>query len=360
MNKRLIAIGAFALACQKPTPPTQLVGSASPPDAGAASASYSGGALDASATREIAIGAGGVGFDDLVYAASMGKLLVPAGASGNVVLVDPTTLATTKLGAGADATAYKGGHGEGTTSADEGRGFLFSIDRTAMEVRVIDPKSGQIASSAKLASGPDYVRFVASASEVWVTEPDAEQIEVFSFSGVAPPRLSKTTTLAVKGGPESLVVDDARHRAFSNTWKGSSVVIDTTKRAVTATYANGCEGSRGLAFDGAKGMLFVGCAEGKVTSLDVEHGGKQLGSAKTGAGVDIIAYAPSKSRLYAPGGKAGTLTVVSVASDGSLRVAGSAAAPMGSHCAATDDHGTVFVCDPNGGKILVVKDTWPE
>ena len=43
-------------------------------------------------------GRGGIGFDDLRYDAASGTLLVPAGRTGNVDLIDPATKAVTPIG----------------------------------------------------------------------------------------------------------------------------------------------------------------------------------------------------------------------------------------------------------------------
>src|SRR5215469_11520827 len=83
-------------------------------------------------------GAGGIGFDDMGFAPSLHKVLVPAGRSGNLDLVDPDTLAVTAIGGFSSASAFGGGHGQGVTSADAGRGLLFATDRDARKLNVID------------------------------------------------------------------------------------------------------------------------------------------------------------------------------------------------------------------------------
>jgi len=90
---------------------------------------------------------------------------------------------------------------------------------------IIDPAARRVTARAPLGSGPDYVRYVAPTGEVWVTEPDSERIEIF---GISPKRdkLTRVATIAVPGGPESLVVDSAGGRAFAHLWSGTSVVID--------------------------------------------------------------------------------------------------------------------------------------
>src|SRR5215469_15265513 len=126
-------------------------------------------------------GAGGIGFDDLGFAPSLHKVLVPAGRSGNLDLVDPDTLAVTAIGGFSSANAFGGGHGQGVTSADAGRGLIFATDRDARKLNVIDPATRSVVATAPLASGPDYVRYVPDTNEVWVTEPRSGQIEVSRF-----------------------------------------------------------------------------------------------------------------------------------------------------------------------------------
>jgi hypothetical protein len=87
-------------------------------------------------------GTGGIGFDDLLFALSIHRVLAPAGATGNLDLIDPATLQVTVIdGVGSSQGNYRGGHGQGPPSADEGRGLLFAIDRTADLVDVIDPNA---------------------------------------------------------------------------------------------------------------------------------------------------------------------------------------------------------------------------
>src|SRR6266849_4455432 len=116
-------------------------------------------------------GEGGIGFDDMGFAPSIHKVLVPAGRSGNLDLIDPDTKQVTAIGGFSSRKSFGGGHGQGVTSADEGRGILFATDRDAKQLIVIDPKTLSIIATAPLASGPDYVRYVAATNEVWVTEP---------------------------------------------------------------------------------------------------------------------------------------------------------------------------------------------
>jgi len=155
------------------------------------------------------------------------------------------------------------------------------------------------------------------------------------------------------------VIGATRGRAYTHTWDDASVAIELKSHKEVARWKNGCKGSRGIALDEKRGLLFVGCDEGKATVLDVTQNGKKVGEAATGNGVDIIAYAPSLGHLYVPGGDSATLTILGVDAGGKLDVLGSVAVAAGSHCVATDDAGHAYVCDPKSGALLVVTDPFP-
>lgn len=302
---------------------------------------------------------GPVGFDDLRYSTELHAVLVPAGRTGRVDLVEPQTHAVEAIGGFSASGAGGRGHGDGTTSADFGEGLLFASDRTQREVVVVDAATKRIVARAKLGAGPDYVRWVGPRHEVWVTEPGRKVIETFRVDGKAPPRLSPAGTIDVPDGPESLEIDAGRGRAYANTWHDATVSIDLASRRVVEKWKNGCRGARGLAVDSDRGYLFVGCEEGKAVALDAGHGGKVLGEAKAGAGVDIIAYATKLAHLYVPGAEAAVLTVVGVGASGSLEVLGTVAAAPDAHCVTADDLGNVYVCDPTKGRLLTFEDPFP-
>lgn len=302
---------------------------------------------------------GPVGFDDLRFSAELREVLVPAGRTGRLVLVDPKVHAVEEI-AGFSASARGGrGHGEGTTSADSGAGLLFASDRTARELVVADPSTKRIVARAKLGGGPDYVRWVGATHEVWVTEPGEKVIETFRLEGGAPPRLAPTGTIGVPDGPEALEIDQGRRRAYTNTWHDVTVAIDVDSRALVGRWRNGCEGSRGLALDARRGFVFVGCDEGRAVVLDAGHDGKVLGRAPAGDGVDLVAYGATLSHLYVPGGEAADLTVIGVGSDGGLDELGRVPTARDAHCVAADDLGNVYVCDPEHGRLLMFRDPFP-
>jgi len=302
-------------------------------------------------------GAGGVGLDDMGWAPSLGRIVVPAGRTGRIDLIDPSGGPMTEI-PGFSVTAAGTGHGGGTTSADEGPGLLFATDRTAGEVVAVDEKAGKIVARAKLAGGPDYVRWVEATHEIWVTEPDAEKIEIFRLGSGFPPAIEHAGFVSVPGGPESLVIDGARGRAYANLWKAETVAIDLKARAVAARWKNGCGGARGLAIDRRRGFLFAACTEGRVVSFDVENG-KTLGSAPAPDGIDIIDYNAALGHLYVPGAKDAQLAVVAVSKSGELSPLGRLPTAPRAHCVASEPGGGIYVCDPPHGAVIALEDTFP-
>jgi hypothetical protein len=304
-------------------------------------------------------GKGGIGFDDLRYDAALGRLLIPAGRSGNVDLIDPSSGAVTPIGGFTRIARYDAGHGQSVTSVDAGDGLLFATDRTALSLAVVDAKSRRIVARAPLASAPDYVRWVAATREVWVTEPGKKRIEVFSLGTATPPTPTHAAFIDAPGGPESLAIDDKRGRAYTHKWKSATMAIDLQSRAVVATWAAGCADPRGIALDAARALLFVGCEDGTATALDLDHDGKLVATAKSGSGVDIIAYDAARAHLYLPGDESATMAIIGVSPNGALTVLGTVPTVKDAHCVTTDERGNAYVCDPRNGQLLVVHDPYP-
>lgn len=173
---------------------------------------------------------GGIGFDDLQFSRSLDLVLVPGGRTGNLDLVDPRTLSVTSISGFSSSSAYKGGHGEGITSVSEGEGKLYVTDRTALTLSVVNATTRKIVYQTKLAASPDYVRYVAATHEIWVTEPDKDQIEIFRLSADGRTAPSHTAFVRFANGPESLVVDATRGRAYTHLWSGTTMALDLRRR----------------------------------------------------------------------------------------------------------------------------------
>jgi DNA-binding beta-propeller fold protein YncE len=229
-------------------------------------------------------------------------------------------------------------------------------------VKVIDPKLHKVIASATLAMEPDIVRYVPATHEVWVTEehPKKGQVEVLAFSADGNIRLTHVADVQVAGGgPESLAVDAGRSRVYTNREdQKRTVAIDIASHRIVAEWENGTEdSSSGLALDEAVGWLFIGSGAGGVSVIDVAHDGRILGALKVGKGTDIIGYNPSLRHVYVPDPKDGTLAIIGVSAAGEPHLLGKVETAKGSHAAAADNRGQIWVTDPNHGQLLVVKDT---
>jgi DNA-binding beta-propeller fold protein YncE len=304
-------------------------------------------------------GDAGIGFDDLRYSPVLGKLLIPAGRTGNVDLIDPKTGHIEAIAGFSRAKSYGQGHGQSVTSVDFGGGLLFATDRTARRVVTIDPAGRTIVADVDLAGAPDYVRYVSPTREVWVTEPSGSRIEVFASAPGKPATLTHASFIDVPGGPESLVIDERRGRAYTHLWKSSTVAIELKSHKPAATWSAGCDSPRGIALDASRGFLLVGCDDGTATAMDVAHDGHVLSSVRSGRGVDIIAYDEKRSHLYLPGDESATMAIIAVSPAGRLTVLGTVPTVAGAHCVTSDGNGKAYVCDPARGRLLVVEDAYP-
>src|SRR5438477_11599674 len=65
--------------------------------------------------------------------------------------------------------------------------------------------------------------------------------------------------IPISNGPESLVIDATRRRAYTHLWSGTTVAIDLATRSVVGRGKNLCKDSRGIAL-GEGGGFHSGCA----------------------------------------------------------------------------------------------------
>jgi DNA-binding beta-propeller fold protein YncE len=304
-------------------------------------------------------GSAGIGFDVLRYSATLHRVLVPAGRTGTLDLIDPDTLEVTSIPGFGTVANYSGGHDDGPTSVDEGNGLLYVTDRTTGMLDVVDPTAGGIVASVGLAAGPDYLRYVRATNEIWVTEPGAAQIEILAVGQDPTAAPVHAAVVAVTNGPESMVIDNTRGRAYTHRWQATTVAIDVASRTIVAEWQNGCAASRGIAVDEARGFLFASCSEGTTSVLDASNGGRMLSTLSRGSGFDVIGYAPSSGHLYLAGSSCGCLVTLGVSAQGALSFLSRVDAAGSTHCATADDAGHAWWCDQDQGSIWRVNDASP-
>jgi hypothetical protein len=300
-------------------------------------------------------GAPGIGFDDLQYSARLHRVLVPGGRSGKLDLVDPDTHDVISIGGFSTTSQFdSNGHDIGVTAVADLGSLLAVTDRTSGKLSLVDVDTSSVVADAVIGSTPDYVRWVAATSELWISEPDRETLEVFTVS-LSPPSVTLSGTIHVAGGPESLVIDPVHGRAFTNLWAGATVGVDVATRIVGTAWSNHCSDSRGIAVDAVHGFVFAGCAEGRVVALD-QTDGRVVGEQWPIDGVDVIDFSPTRRHLYAAGQISANLGIFGVATTGELGTLGIEDGTLYGHCVTTDDAGHAFVCDPRGGRLLVDDD----
>ena len=316
-------------------------------------------------------GEGGIGFDDMVYSSTLHKVLLPAGHTGKLYLIDSLSSTMTSIGGFSSSAEFQKGHKVGISSVDDGEGIIFVADHGRHELVAVDPVSGARLASVELAGDVDFVRYVGVNHEIWASEPDDKRIEVFKFKKgiipglnhpgffgdqpVMPSRLTKIMFITVPGEPEGLAVDLTRGRAYTNIGQ-NAIAIGLDSHAIVTTWPNQCEKSRCNALDEKNGRLFIACAEGKAEAFDLNNGYKEISNLVTDPGADVISYNAKLSHLYFTSGKNATLSVLDVSDQGKLSLLGKAAAAQRSHCVVGDDQDNIWVCDPPHGQLLRYKD----
>lgn len=304
----------------------------------------------------LANGGRGIGFDDLLYDRATNRLYVPGGRSGNLFEINPATARSSVLVSGfSTTTKFDGGHDFGVTSVSAGRGFLFATDRTTEKLSMIKLSTHSVVATAKLGASPDIVRYVAATNELWVTEPDSEQIEVFTGPSARTPRPRHVAYIPVPGGPEALVIDDAHGFAYTNAG-AQTMAIDLKQRTVGEGWTSGCKTPKELALDPTRDLAINACNEGGAYAVDLAHGRKVVGHIMTRGDVDFPGYSPSLRHLYISSGAAKTVSIIAVAANGALTLLGTVPGAPDSANAAADGGGHIWVPRPHTGDIMRITD----
>ncbi len=283
-----------------------------------------------------------IDFDDIVYSPALQRVLVPARESG-LYLVEPDS---------GNATRVQ--HTGSVASADEGRGLLFLADPSKRTISVVDAADGRTLSSASTSAAPDYVRYISTTGELWVTEPEASPsgIEIFALEeGAAPPGLRQVAFIPVPEGPEGFTSSEARQMAFTHA--GSDLVaINVTSRTVTARWPTGCDGTHGFPrIDERLGVVLASCAtDGAVSLLDLD-GGHQLGRHEVGGGEALPAYSDRTGHFYVRADPGRAIATLEPSEEG-LTLVRQVEVPEAGHCLTADDRGQYWTCDAGNGRVL--------
>jgi hypothetical protein len=302
----------------------------------------------------------GMFMDYLAYDRARHRVWVPAGATGDVDVID-TQSGTLVSTVGGFPTAEMERHGQvrvvGPSSATVGDGVVYVGNRGDSTICALDAATPAKGACVTLDSMPDGIAYVAATKEVWVTTPRDKSITILDVAVPGAPAFKEQ--LAFEGEPEGFAVDDARGVFYTNLEDlDRTLVIDLQTRAIAATWLPACgeDGPKGLTLDHAANFLMVACTD-HVVVLDAGHDGTLLSQVETGAGVDDLGYVEATHLLYAGAARAAQLTIARLDAQGALTVVAVVPTVDGVRNAVATDEGVAYLTDAHEGKILVVAPT---
>jgi hypothetical protein len=297
----------------------------------------------------------GIPFADLRFSSGLRKVIAPVPTQGSVALIDPDSLAVTEIS----------GFGK-VASVDEGRGFIFGVERAAGMMHVADPLLGGVVASVNTTAMPEYVRYVAPTHEVWVTEPTANQIEIFTVPTMGTPTPAPAGTVMIMGGLTGLTIDNTHAIAFTQVTSAMGMLlsnIDVNQRMETARWYSGCSSPGGPpVVDEMRNVVLAGCGMARVVALNAGMMGQPTGSLPLDANpsaLSILAYAPMLGHVYLRGDPGMPVAMVGVSNNGALSMLGEVFAETAGKCMTADDRGYLWVCDSAHGRLLRFNDTYP-
>jgi DNA-binding beta-propeller fold protein YncE len=301
--------------------------------------------------------ADGVSLDYLAVDRPGHRVWVPAGGTGNAVVIDTKTQEIRTVEKFATKEVERRGQKRmvGLSSATVGDGVVYVGNRADSSICAVDAKTLERRDCVTLEGSPDGLAFIARTKEVWVTTPHDQAIVILDVSKPASPKIAGSFKL--EGEPEGYAVDEKAGLFYTNLEdKDRTLRIDVSTRKVTATWMPACgeDGPKGLAIEPKGQLLMVACPK-HVEVLNAGKDGAVLSKLDTGAGVDNIDYLPAKRALYVAAGRTGTLTVAHLDEKGVLKSTATVATATGARNAVVSDDGTAYVADGREGKILVVR-----
>jgi DNA-binding beta-propeller fold protein YncE len=282
-----------------------------------------------------------IDFDDILYSSRLSRVIVPARRSG-LYLIDPRIGAATRVG-----------HLFSADSAADGQGTIFVADRERRSITAVDPRSGRSSLTLKTDAPLDYVRYVGSTRELWVTEPAASPsgIEVFSLAGDSRSTPRRAGFIPVPGGPEALTIDSTDGTAYTHAG-GDLVAIDIERRSVTARWSSGCRTTHGFPqIDSRHRFALASCASDASVALLSLKDGRQLGRYAASGGEALPAYSAKTNHFYVRGDP-GTSLVTLQASKAGLAKLDEVTVPSAGHCLTADAAGHHWTCDAEHGRVL--------
>lgn len=140
----------------------------------------------------------------------------------------------------------------GTESADASSTTVYVADRAKGRVVALDIASDAIVAVRDVPGVPDYVRFSPATSEVWVSIPAANRLEILDAGSLA-----AIGSVTLPAPPEGLTIEGERAYANAN---GRMIAIDVARRLVIGEWDTGCGYLHGFPqVDDTYHLAFGGC-----------------------------------------------------------------------------------------------------
>lgn len=307
--------------------------------------------------------------DYLATDRSSGRIWVPAGNTGSVMVIDGQNGSIRRIDG--FKTLEQDILGErwkvGPSAAAVGDGVVYVGNRGDSKICAVDSnslKSGRCISvgpaSGGLASSADGIAYVASTKELWVTLGAPGLGFIPSWRGLlvydarVPNELRLKHRIPIPGVAEGYAVDERRGIFYTNLEEQDRTLgINVRNHRIVFNASAGCgkEGPRGLALDEERNFVFVACTD-RINTLDAGHAGAKLSSFEAGTGIDNIDYLGARKQLYVAAGKSALLTVFGVDDRGELIKLASAPTAKGARVVVADARGTAYVADSSGARII--------
>jgi hypothetical protein len=299
--------------------------------------------------------------EELVYSRALHSMLVPVAAGGSLDIVDIKTFQVSTF-----RPPFTAKEAAAAVSLAEGGEVIVVATALPRQLLVISTRSQSLVSRATLSSDPYRVRYVESRQEIWVTEPDAGQIEIFSLNSLVTSRPVRAATITGIPGVAALVVDEKRGRAYANIRSSKTVSIDLRSRLVTTGFVTACPDVSALALDVDCGVLYVSCFNGQLSARDLRRGYDLLSSTDTSKlnlqyggpfpELDSIAYDAVFGLLAEPIGPAGVIQLWRISSPGKFPGAFSATSTgVGAHAVVIDELHQIWTADGQRNALVVFR-----
>lgn len=209
-----------------------------------------------------------------------------------------------------------------------GRGYI-SVGKSD-QVKIFDLKTLAVIATLMTGVKPDAIVYEPMTRQVFVFNGHSNNASVIDAAGN-----QVVATIALQGAPEAARADGAG-KVYVNLENTNELVsLDARGRKVSGRWPlPGCDGPTGLAVDSEHRRSFSGCANKKMSILDLDTG-RSIATLPIGAGVDGAEFDAATGNAFSANGE-GTLTVVHEADPEHFTVAQTLATARGARTIALD------------------------